>query len=269
MKKKQLKHEKASSSIIIKSGANGNPRQRLLIATPTLGIVRMEWVVSRYGQVVPPNWAAVSSDLGIGNCVPMHYLVADAQNLACKAMIEQGFEWLLLWEDDVVAPFDSFLKLNEYMREEKYPVVSGLYFLKGNWSEPLLYRGNGNSCFTDFKIGDLVWASAVPTGFLLIHSSIIKELYKTSPLYETIGKQKIRKVFETPAQLVMETQTYSFAGCSGTSDITWCKRVMEENVFNRTKWKSLARKKYPFLCDTSIFCKHIDLQSGISYPEGV
>ncbi len=253
--------------MIIKSGANGNPRIRLLVVTPTLGIVRMEWVLGRYGQVIPPNWSASSAELGVGHMVPMHYLVADAQNLGCQAIVEQNFEWLLLWEDDVVAPFDSYLKLNEYMRDGDIPVISGLYFIKGSYTEPILYRGLGNSCFTNFQIGDLVWADAVPTGFLLIHSSIIKLMWEESEEYVTLGGTKTRKVFETPAQLKYHVDSRVYEGASGTSDIYWCHRVINENVLKRAGWPKIGKKKYPFLCDTSIFCKHIDLQTGESWPK--
>ena len=55
-------------------------------------------------------------------------------------------EWLFLLEhDNVLAANDAFVRLNTYMRGAKYPVVSGLYFTRGYPSEPLVYRGRGNS----------------------------------------------------------------------------------------------------------------------------
>lgn len=252
--------------VITKSGVNGNPRLRILIVTATLGVVRMEWVIGRYGQVTPCNWSSTSANLGVGHMVPMHYLVADAQNLGCQGLIERDFEWLLLWEDDVIPPLDAFIQLNEYMRDGKIPVVSGLYFLKSFYSEPLLYRGLGNSCYTKFKIGDKVWADGVPTGFLLIHSSIIKLMWDESEEYKTLGGTVTRKIFETPAILEHDPVTNTYAGASGTSDITWCHRVINEKVLARAGWSKIGRKKYPFLCDTNIFCKHIDLLTGKQFP---
>ncbi len=252
--------------VIIKSGVGGDPRLRLLVVTPTLGIVRMEWVQGRHGQVIPCNWSATSASLGIGHMVPMHYLVADAQNLGCQGLVERDFEWLLLWEDDVIAPADAYLKLNDYMRKAEIPVVSGLYFTKGSYSEPIVYRGLGTSCYTDFKIGDKVWADAVPTGFLLIHSSIIKLMYKESEEYTTLGGTKTKKIFETPAQILFDPITGTYSGATGTSDITWCHRVIDKKVLQRAGWPKIGRRKYPFLCDTNIFCKHIDLMTGKQFP---
>lgn len=261
-----------SDVTILRSGKGGNPRQRILIVTPTLGVIRIEWALSRWGQAIPCNWSAGYATLGIGMFVPMHYLVADAQNLGCEEVVNKGYEWLLLWEDDVIAPSDSFIKLNQYMMNveqnigEQIPVISGLYFTKGFLSEPVLYRGIGNGCFKDFKIGDKVWADGVPTGFLLIHSSIIKLMWEESPEYKTIGGRVTRKVFETPSKVEQNKETGVLTAGSGTSDLYWCKRVIKEKVLQRAGWSKISKRKYPFLCDTSIFCKHIDLGSGVQYP---
>jgi hypothetical protein len=251
---------------VIKSGKDGNPRNRLLIVTPSLGIVRLEWAMARYSCPMPCNWSASGATLGIGFSVPMHYLVADAQNLGVEDCLKKGFEWMLLWEDDVIPPPDAMLILNKYIMSEEIPVVSGLYFLKSNYSEPLLYKGIGNGAYIDFKIGDKVWVDGVPTGFLLIHRKILEIMWKESPEYETLGKRKTRQIFKTPAQIIYDPETKSYSSATGTSDLYWCHRVIDEKVIARAGWPKIGRKKYPFLCDTRIFCKHIDLYSGRQYP---
>jgi hypothetical protein len=252
--------------VIIRSGEDGDPRSRLLIVTPTLGIIRAEWAMSRYGQAIPCNWAQSSASLGIGSCVPMHYLVADAQNLGCEDCLKKGFEWLLFWEDDVLAPPDAFLRLNQYMLSEDIPVVSGLYFTKSKFSEPIVYRGPGVGPYLNFEIGDKVWASGIPTGFLLIHSKVIEVMWDESEVYTTLGGRETRRVFETPAKIYYNTKTKSHSAGRGTSDLYWCARVIRENVLKRAGWLKIGRRKYPFLCDTRIFCKHIDLTTGRQYP---
>jgi hypothetical protein len=251
---------------VIRSGVDGNPRNRLLVVTPTLGIVRMEWAMARYGQPTPCNWSSSGASLGIGFSVPMHYLVADAQNLGAEDCIKKNFTWMLLHEDDVVLPSDAMLQLNKYIISEEIPVVSGLYFLKGNYSEPLLYRGTGNGPFLNFKIGDKVWADGVPTGFLLIHSKILRLMWDESEEYETLGKRRTRRIFETPAKIVYDPETQSCSSATGTSDLVWCARVIREKVLARAGWPKIGRKKYPFLCDTKIFCRHIELATGRLYP---
>jgi len=251
---------------ITKSGKGGNPRNRLLIVTPTLGIVRIEWAMARWGMAMPCNFSHAGASLGIGYSVPMDYLVADAQNLGAEDTIKKGFEWMLLLEDDVCPPTEAMLVLNKYIVSGEIPIVSGLYFLKGNYSEPLIYRGFGSGPFTEFQIGDKVWCDGVPTGFLLVHRDILTLMWGESPEYETLGKRKTRKIFETPAEVEYDPE---IAGCivrTGTSDLNWCARVIREKVITRAGWPKIGRKKYPFLCDTRIFCKHIDLASGRQFP---
>jgi intein/homing endonuclease len=174
----------------------------------------------------------------------------------------------LFIEDDVVLPVDAFLRLNEYIKKGDIPVVSGLYYLKSNPSEPLVYRGRGNGPFTKFKMNTRVWADGVPTGVLLIHGSILKLMYSESKDYTTGSGSTAKQVFETPAKVWFDPEKLTVQQAMGTSDLYWCDRVMKENVLERAGWKGIARRKNPFLVDTNIKCLHIDLNTGIMYPLG-
>lgn len=241
-------------------------RNRILIATPTLGIVRAEWAAARWGQTTPCNWSSSFISLGMSSLFPIGYLVADAQNIAVDDCVRKDFEWLLLHEDDVILPIDCFLRLNEYMRGSKYPVVSGLYYTKSNPPEPLIYRGRGNSYFAKWKMGEKVRVDGVPTGCLIIHSSLLKLMWKESEEYETSLNRKVRRVFETPAKVWSDPEKGNLCSTTGTSDLYWCDRVIKEDVLRRSGWKKLAGERYPFLVDTNIFCKHVDLSTGVQYP---
>ena len=241
-------------------------RRRILVGTATLGIIRMEWAQARFGQAIPCNWSASNIMRGYHHEVPLGFLVADAQNIVIDAAYKGGYEWVLLYEDDVVPPMDAYLKLNRYMMKADIPVVSGLYFLKSRPSEPILYRGRGNGCFSKFKMGDKVWVDGVPTGWLLIHNSIFRLMYEESPVYVTGDGVMVRKVFETPAGVFKDPETGGDYVAMGTSDLYWCDRIMKEDVFKRAGWPKFAKKEFPFLCDTSIACTHIDLNTGQHYP---
>jgi len=253
-------------TVTIRSGKEGNPRNRLLVVTPTLGIVRMEWSTRRFGLPTPCSWAASMATLGIGNVVPMHYLVADAQNLGCKEIVEKDYEWLLLWEDDVIPPYDAYLQLHPYIQKATIPIVSGLYFTKGLYSEPIVYRGICQGAYTNFDIGQKIWVDGVPTGFLLVHSKIIKLMWNESKDYAVLGGIKTREVFETPSKVYFDPQSEGYSTGSGTSDLQWCRRVIDEKVISRAGWPKIGRKKHQFLCDTKIMCMHIDLTSGKQFP---
>lgn len=240
---------------------------RLLVGTATTGLVRIEWVSARYGQMIPCNWSQVTMLQFINSYIPLRYQVADAQNLIVKAVIEGDFQWLILLEHDVLLPPDAFIRLNEYIQRADTPVVSGLYYSRSRPAEPLVFRGRGTSVFTDWKMGDLVWCDGVPTGILLIHAGILREMWADSEEYVIANNQVVRRVFETPRNLWLnpESEQFNLNSITGTSDLLWCSRVMEEGYLKKAGWDSYQDMEFPFLVDTNIFCRHIDMD-GTQYP---
>ena len=239
---------------------------RLLVATPTLGNVRIEWVSARYGQIIPTNWSMVTMIQTMNSYIPTRFQVADAQNIIVKEAIAKQFEWLLLIEDDTCPPPDAFVRFNEYIRENKYPVVSGLYYTKSEPSEPLIYRGRGTSFYDNWKMGDRVWADGVPTGCLLIRVKLLKAMWDDAPEYTTpVGGQKTRKVFETPNKIWFDEAKGQYNTTSGTSDLDWCTKVIKGKYLAKAGYPEIQKKKYPLLVDTNIFCKHISIDGKV-YP---
>jgi len=249
---------------IIKDGGGPGYINRLMIGTAATGVIRIEWARARYGQIIPVNWSEVSTLEYINGYIPLNYQVADAQNVIVKQAIDRDFEWLLLWEHDVLPPPDALIKLNKYIRDEKTPVVSGLYYTRALPTEPLIFRGRGNSVYTDWKMGDQVWCTGVPTGFLLIHMAILREMWKESPEYKA-RNIIVRRVFDTPRRVHFTPEANQYTTFQGTSDLEWCNRVIEGGYFKKAGWKKFQKKKNPFLVDTSIFCKHINID-GTQYP---
>jgi len=245
-----------------------NFRKRICIATPTIGNVRIEWALGRFGQIIPCNWSNSDIFQFFDHFAPLNYSVDDAQNICVKHAIDIGAEWLFLLEHDVLIPGNTFIKLNDYMREGKIPVVSGLYYAKSRYPEPLIYRGSGNGYFENWKFGDKVWVDGVPTGCLLIHMSLLRAMWDESEEYTantTMGKMVVRRVFETPRKCWIDPEKGDFRKECGTSDLYWCRRVIEGGYFKKSGWTRYHGKKYPFLCDTSIFSQQID-DSGVCYP---
>jgi len=230
--------------------------------------VRMEWVLARYGQIIPPNWSTGQWLHFMQSYAPMGFMVADAQNVIVKHAIEYNYEWVLLVEDDTMPPPDAFLQLNRYIKDADIPVVSGLYYQKADPPEPLVYRGAGNSSYDDFVIGDKVWCDGIPTGFFLCSMKILKLMWDESPEYR-VGSVVTRRVFDQPAYVWYDPQTGIASAHTGTSDLAWCKRVIEGNYIGRAGWPEIAKKKYPFLVDTNIFCRHITPDGVIYPPENV
>lgn len=246
-------------------GGAGKYVNRLMIGIPARGVIRMEWHQSHVGMIIPVNWSQITATEPINAYVAYNYQVADAQNMLLKRAIERDFEWFLLYEDDVLPPPDALMRMNEYIKEEKVPVVSGLYYTRSRPADPLVFRGRGDGVYTKWKMGDKVWCSGVPTGFLLIHMAILREMWKESPEYQPRPGSVTRRVFETPRRAEYNAELHQFATFQGTSDLEWCNRVIEGEYFKKAGWNKIQKKKYPFLIDTNIFCRHINIDGSV-YP---
>lgn len=243
----------------------GKWTNRLVISTPTVGNVRMEWVQSRFGQTIPTNFSLVDVHQFMNPYAPIGYQLADAENLTAKVVVDGNFKWFLSWEDDNLPPLDALIKVNQYIIKGDIPVVSGLYFTKSEPPEPMIYRGMGQGYYADWKLGEKVWASGVPFGFNLIHGDIIRALWNESPEYLVNGTVT-RRVFDNPMESYKDPETGGWMNSSGTTDLAWCKRLMENNIFTKAGFPEFQKKEFPFLVDTSIFVKHIDRQGGTQYP---
>jgi hypothetical protein len=80
------------------------------------------------------------------------------------------------------------------------------------------------------------------------------------------GRQEmVRKVFEFPRKAWYDPETRQYEATSGTSDLEWCTRVMEQGYFTKAGWPEYEGEKWPFVVDTRLFCQHIDMD-GAQYP---
>jgi hypothetical protein len=241
-----------------------NPKTSLSIGIPMTGMLRSEWVMARYGQTIPTNWSSIDLIHWIDQYSPIGYSVADARNLIADMAIKNNSEWLFFIDHDVILPPGILFKINEYMALKKYPIVSGLYFTKSKPSEPLIYRGRGNSYYRGWTIGQKVWADGVGLGCALINVKILKAISEVSEDYKTGGKI-IKKVFETPSGGIIDKTSGNITNRAGTEDLFFYDRLMNEKIYHKSGWPQIQKKKYPILVDTSMFCGHIDW-SGNVYP---
>lgn len=241
---------------------------RIVIGIPMTGTIRSEWALARYGQVIPCNWSNSDFYHWMNQATPLGYAVAEARNIIVHHFVKSGADWLFFIDSDVILPPDCFVKINQYMMEAKYPVVCGLYFAKCHPPEPLIYRGRGNGHFQKWRMGEKVWVDGIPMGCTLIHKSLLKLMWEDAPEYVAGGNQKVKMVFDTPAGSYFDPEKGGYHGYSGTEDLAWCNRVIGGGYLKKAGWAEVAKKKYPFLVDTSIFCHHIT-PDGQVYPIGV
>jgi hypothetical protein len=168
-------------------------------------------------------------------------------------------------DHDVIFPSNLLVKMNEYMIEDKIPVVGGLYFTKSVPAEPLIYKGRGNGYFRHWKMGEKVWVDGMGLGCHLISVKLLKAMYDESPQYNLERGVTVRRIFESPAASGIDPETGAQYRVAGTEDLPWYNRIIEGSYFKKSGWKDFQKKEHPFLCDTGIFCHHID-ENGQKYP---
>ena len=237
--------------------------KRILVGIPMTGILRSEWHLAYLSQIIPCNWSHSIHAHPMAQYSPLRFLVADARNIVAQRAVLENFDWLFFLDHDVVLPHFAFKVLNDYMLKNDVPVMGGLYFTKSVPSEPLVYRGRGNSYYNKWKLGDKVWCDGMGLGCHLISVSILKVMYEESEEYSIQPGLKVRKIFDSPSFQVESDS--GMIKCAGTEDLPWYERIMREGVFKKAGWPEYQRKKYPFLCDTKLFCRHIDF-NGRQFP---
>jgi len=243
---------------------SGKPQSRIMVGIPMTGLLRSEWVLARYGQVIPCNWSQADMLQFLDGYSPIQHTVADARNIIANEAVKQNFEWLFFIDHDTILPQGTILKLNERMINDPVPAWSGLYFTKSVPAEPLVYRDLGKGYYSDWKLGDNVWTSALPMGCTMINVKLLKVMYDEAEEY-IINGTVLKRIFETPAKMWYDVDTLASGTISGTEDINWCQKVIDDKIFDKAGFPEYQKKKYPFLVDTSIFCRHIDWD-GRQYP---
>jgi len=170
-------------------------QQRIMVGIPMTGLLRSEWVMARYSQVVPCNWGQVDVIRWLDPHSPLGYAVADARNIVADEALKGNFEWLFFIDHDVVLPMGTILKINEYMIKPQAPIVSGLYFTKSVPSEPLIYRKRGTGYYANWKMGDKVWVDGTPMGCTLIDVKLLKAVADEVEEYIVEGR-KVKRIFK-------------------------------------------------------------------------
>lgn len=248
-----------SSAGVIHCTEDGTYRGRVMLGTITMGLVRIEWHEAMVSLVTPTSFT-------MGRCTPTGFLIPDGQNICVQQTLDSGCEWLWLVEDDTCPPPLALVQFREHFRKKTGPLISGLYYQRNGSQEPLIYREDGP--YYDWKRGDLVWASGVPTGCLMIHRSVLQVLYDEAEPY-TIrangAEVRVRKVFDNPERFEFDPASSKFGVITGTTDLDLCQRIIKNDVLTKAGWPKHAKKKYPFAVDSRIHCRHLDRETGMAF----
>jgi hypothetical protein len=166
--------------------------------------------------------------LPAGNVVGLAGMPYDmARNVACKEVVDKGYEWLFFLDSDVVPPRDTLIRLINHRR----PVISGVYCRRSPpASIPVAIKG-GQWVNTPPNSG-VIEVDLVGAGCLLIHRSVLEQL---PPLDERRGK----KWFDWRVDMAHSLPP----GEALSEDFAFCLQCKKHGI--------------PILLDTNIQCKHV------------
>lgn len=218
-------------------------RCHIMVAIPTLGMVPIEFMFSAMRLQMPINGQVFQH-------VVKGMEVGEARNKAVKDIMSMKVDdrprYLFFIGDDMIPEWDAFVKLYEAMEEEKWDVLTGLYFWKGEPPTPLIWRDNHVGRMVagkDFTIGDRVWVDLTGLDFTLIRVSLLEKIegpwFKTGPSLRGEVPTRLEPYIK-PESVVMHTE-----------DAWFCSKA-----------KKFAAKMG---VHTGVRVSHMDVKSGSVY----
>jgi hypothetical protein len=166
-----------------------------------------------------------------GGFLPLAGMPFDmARNTACKACLEQGFQWLFSLDSDVIPPRDTILRLMAHNR----PIISGVYCRRSPpHGVPVMIRNR--QWVTQYPPNSLIEVDYVGAGCLLIHRSVLEQMPPQRP---EAGKTYFDWRVDMLGLGIRPTED-----CL-SEDFTMCVHAK----------KTLG---IPTIVDTSIMCRHV------------
>jgi hypothetical protein len=202
-----------------------------IIICPTRGQIPARVVQSWMGLMRPMNQKVIGPIFAIGMEVGQAYNNLIESILANPELSK--YKYILTIEEDNMPPGDGLLKLYESM--DKYDVVQGLYWTKGEGGQPMQYGKVGvipknfipqppiQDCVTEYN--------GLGMGFNLFKLDIFKDPNLPKPWFKTV--QEV-----TPGGARAYTQDLFF-------------------------YEAAAKCGYRFACDTRVKVGHYDYQNDI------
>jgi len=200
----------------------------VLIGIPTLGRpVSLEWA-SAYKSLNPPiNYNMTVMQV---NGQP----VAVARNAMAREALRLEAKYLFFLGDDVIVPPHTLKQLIFRLESDSnIGVVGGVYCSKSNPPAPLVFRGNGQGSYWDWKIGEYFEVTGLGMDATLIRTSIFNEI--PEPWFKTEDSDGFAEGINKAEQT--------------TEDLYFLKKVS-------------SKTGYSIFCDASLICDHVDVFSG-------
>ncbi len=203
----------------------------LCIGIPTLGRpIPLDWALAFKSLNPPINYNTVIQIIKGSE-------VAHAREAIAEFAIEKGCKYLFFIGDDVVVPNHTLRSLIYRMeQDETIGVVGGVYCAKAEPCFPLVFRGLGNGCYWDWKIGEFFEVDALGMDCTLIRTDVLKKMSK--PWFKTVSDDKYLDAVNEAAE--------------------WTEDLYFFNKFHQETDSKV-------FCDGGVICEHWDVYGNKPY----
>lgn len=208
-----------------------NAGPSLLIGLPTLGRpVPLDWAMAFKSLNPPINYNTIFQ---IIKGLP----IDQARQQMAEIAVEKGCKYIFFLGDDVVVPNHTLRQLIYRMEcDSSIGVVGGVYCVKAEPCFPLVFRGQGNGSYWDWKIGEFFEVTGLGMDCTLIRVDILKDIPK--PWFKTIDDDKYLDAINSAE--------------SWTEDLYFFDKLLRET-------------KHKVYCDATVICEHWDVAAGRKY----
>lgn len=157
-----------------------------IIICPTRGMIPHQVVQALMGLMKPMNQRVIGPIFAVGMEVGEAYNSMIEMILANPELAK--YKYILTIEEDNIPPMDGLLKLYESM--DKYDVVQGLYWTKGEGGQPMAY-GQVGAIPKNFipqmpKTGEVMEVNGLGMGFNLFKLDMFRDKDITKPFFKTV-----------------------------------------------------------------------------------
>jgi hypothetical protein len=202
-----------------------------IIICPTRGMIPYRVVQAMMSLFRPMNQKVIGPIFAVGMEVGVAYNGMIESILANEELAK--YKYILTIEEDNIPPADGLLKLYESI--DKYDVVQGLYWTKGEGGQPMIY-GDPKVMPKNFipqlpRLNEVMECNGLGMGFALFKLDMFKNPALPKPWFKTV--QEI-----TPGGARAYTQDLFF-------------------------YEEAAKHGYRFACDCRILVGHLDVAADV------
>lgn len=203
----------------------------LLIAIPSCDRpTTLEWALALKSLSAPVNFNLEIMTI-------KHKEVGVAREEAAEYARSKNIKYIFFVGDDTIPPAHSLRQLIFRMeQQEDLGVVGGIYCSKSDPTFPLVFRGDGNGSYWDWKVGEYFEVTGIGMDCTLIRTAVFGGLPK--PWFKTVDSNGFLDAVNKAEQW--------------TEDLFFCKNL-------------LAHTCYKIYADSTILCDHVEVSTGRTY----